>query len=173
MDSWLIVLLIALAIVVLVVGALVARAVLVPKARTAGQATLARATPSLVELLGTGLAIPGTPAEARARARVDAFVQRKPSARRAEPDGSWSLRVLDFGDVVMELVTLADGRSVLWPRSVRGDAQGSAVNATQWDLFSGDLRKALAKEGVQTELVTGRAFAQDASVSPVVWRAVN
>lgn len=171
MDGFLVVALVAVAVVALIIAAAVIRVVVVPKARNAGQATLAKATPSLVELLGTGLAIPGTPAEARAR--VDAFVQRKPSARRAEPDGSWSLRVLDFGDVVMELVTLADGRSVLWPRSARGDAQGSAVNATQWDLFSGDLRKALAKEGVETEPVPGRRFAQDASVSPVVWRAVD
>lgn len=172
MDSWIIGTLIVLAAVALIVGAIVAKAVLVPKARTAGQATLARATPSLVELLETGLAIPGTPEEARAR--VDAFVQRKPRSRRAESDGSWSLRVLDVGDVVVELVPEAGGRSVLRPRSVRADAQGSAVNATQWDLFAGDLAKALAREGIAAERVpTGRSFALDAAASPAVWRAVG
>ncbi len=79
MEPFTAVLLVVLAIVVLIVGGLVARVMLVPKARNAGQATLARQTPDLVELLGIGLGIPGAAAEVRAR--IDAFVQRKPSAR--------------------------------------------------------------------------------------------
>ncbi len=81
--------------------------------------------------------------------------------------------MLQSDDVVIELVTLADGSSVLWPRSARADAQGSAVNANIWDLFCHDLKKALAKEGVETESVPGRRFALDSTVSPAVWRAIG
>lgn len=72
MDSMIMAILIILAIIVLIVGGIIARRVLVPKARNAGQATLARQAPDLLGTLGTGLGIPGTPEEARAR--VEAFV---------------------------------------------------------------------------------------------------
>lgn len=74
---------------------------------------------------------------------------------------------------MIELVTAEGGGSVLWPRSARADAQGSAVNANIWYLFSHDLGKALAKQGVAVESVPGREFALDQTVSPAVWRALG
>ena len=161
-------------VIVLLVGlpiiARVAKRQGVAKAVNAGQETLKRQAPELQDVLGTGLAVPGSPEEARAH--VEEFMQLKPRSRRTEADGSWSVKIVAPDDLVLELVTAPEHGSVLWPRSVRVDANGLLSYANTWYIFSEELQRALRKQGVETGRVAGRTFELDMSAAPAMWRAV-